>query len=57
MPKRIRVRAKRLDAVDETKLSLALWLLSRDAVVDKTTPAEAEAKDTKVSGRTDGESA
>jgi hypothetical protein len=40
MPKRIRVRTKPLSLVDETKLSLALWLLARDAVVDKTTPAE-----------------
>jgi hypothetical protein len=26
--------------MDESKLALALWLLARDAVVDKTTPAE-----------------
>jgi hypothetical protein len=27
--KRIRVRAKRLDQIDETKLSLALWLMAK----------------------------
>lgn len=40
MAKRIRVRSKRLDQVDESKLALALWLLARGMVEDKTsTPA------------------
>jgi hypothetical protein len=49
---RIRVRGKRLDQVDETKLTLAYWLLAKQLVVDKTTPrlpsaeeVEAKAKD------------
>jgi hypothetical protein len=40
MRKRIRVRSKRLSQVDESKLSLALWLLAKELVVDKTTPAD-----------------
>ena len=36
--KRIRVRSKRLSQVDETKLSLALWLIARGMVEDKTEP-------------------
>lgn len=40
MAKQIRVRSKRLDQVDESKLALALWLLARGMVEDKTsTPA------------------
>jgi hypothetical protein len=31
-PKRIRVRSKRLDQLDETKLALALWLLAKDTL-------------------------
>jgi hypothetical protein len=38
MAKKIRVRSKRLDQVDETKLSLALWLLAKDMVENRTTP-------------------
>jgi hypothetical protein len=38
MPKKIRVRSKRLDQVDEMKLSLALWLLAKDMVENRTTP-------------------
>lgn len=30
--KRIRIRAKRLDQLDETKLALALWLLAKDTL-------------------------
>lgn len=46
---RIRVRGKRLDQVDETKLTLAYWLLAKQLVADKTNPrlptsAEVEAK-------------
>jgi hypothetical protein len=36
MAKKIRVRSKRLDQVDESKLALALWLLSRGIVEDRT---------------------
>lgn len=32
---RIRVRTKRLDQVDESKLTLAFWLLSKQLTVDK----------------------
>jgi hypothetical protein len=35
--KRMRVRAKRLDQIDATKLSLAIWLIARDMVDNKTT--------------------
>jgi hypothetical protein len=35
---RIRVRGKRLDQVDETKLTLAYWLLAKQLVADKTHP-------------------
>jgi hypothetical protein len=38
MPKKIRVRSKRLDQVDEMKLSLALWLLAKNLADDRTTP-------------------
>lgn len=38
MAKRIRVRSKRLDEIDETKLSLAIWLIAKSLVEDKTTP-------------------
>lgn len=33
---RIRVRGKRLDQVDNTKLTLAYWLLAKRLVEDKT---------------------
>lgn len=36
MAKKIRVRSKRLDQVDSTKLALALWLLAREVVEDRT---------------------
>ena len=39
MAKKIRVRSKRLDQVDEAKLALALWLIARGVVEDKTTTA------------------
>jgi hypothetical protein len=38
MPKKIRVRSKRLDQVDEMKLSLALWILAKNLADDQTTP-------------------
>ena len=41
MPKkRVRIRSKRLDQLDEDKLALAVWLIARDLVDDKTSPAE-----------------
>jgi hypothetical protein len=36
MAKRIRIRAKRLDEIDETKLALAFWLIAKDVVENKT---------------------
>lgn len=35
---KIRVRGKRLDQVDNTKLALAYWLLAKQLVEDKTDP-------------------
>jgi hypothetical protein len=52
--KKIRVRSKRLDQIDESKLALALWLITRDLVEDKTTPPNRDArpdKDDDVEGR------
>lgn len=37
---RIRVRGKRLDQVDGTKLTLAYWLLAKRIAEDKTDPHE-----------------
>lgn len=37
---KIRVRGKRLDQIDPTKLSLAYWLLAKQLVEDKTDPRE-----------------
>jgi len=37
---KIRVRGKRLDQVDNTKLTLAYWLLAKRLVEDKTDPRE-----------------
>jgi hypothetical protein len=58
---RIRVRGKRLDQVDETKLTLAYWLLAKQMVSDKTNPrlpSEAEVRDfAKTLGADDGHSA
>ena len=42
--KKVRVRSKRLDQLDETKLELALWLISRDLVEDETSPPSAPVK-------------
>lgn len=36
----IRVRGKRLEEIDETKLALAYWLLARKIAEDRTDPAE-----------------
>ena len=41
---RLRVRSKRLDQVDEDKLSLAFWLLAKQLVEDQSDAAVAEGK-------------
>jgi hypothetical protein len=38
--KKVRVRSKRLDQLDETKLSLAIWLITEDLAKDGTSPPE-----------------
>jgi hypothetical protein len=38
--KKVRIRSKRLDQLDESKLALAVWLIARDLVTDKTTPPD-----------------
>jgi hypothetical protein len=43
---RIRVRSKRLDQVDEAKLSLAFWLLAKQLVEDQTDPGVSDASAT-----------
>ena len=54
MPKkRVRVRSKRLDQLDETKLALAIWLIARDLVTDATTPPPGEGGETNESGKPD----
>ena len=42
IPNRIRVRSKRLDQVDEDKLSLAFWLLAKQLVEDQSDEAVAD---------------
>jgi len=37
--KRLRSWSRRLDQIDETKLSLALWLIARELVDDRTAPS------------------
>jgi hypothetical protein len=50
MAKKVRVRSRRLDQLDESKLALAVWLIARSEVEDKTTtPSEPT--------QTDGDSA
>ncbi|MGH7193439.1 MAG: hypothetical protein ACREJM_07880 [Candidatus Saccharimonadales bacterium] len=39
--KRIRVRSKRLDEIDDTKLALAFWLMAK-RLVDEQDAAEAD---------------
>jgi len=34
--KHIKVRGKRLSELDDTKLALAIWLLAREVVIDRT---------------------
>jgi len=41
---RLRVRSKRLDQVDEDKLSLAFWLLAKQLVEDQSDAAVADGK-------------
>jgi len=36
--KRVRVRSKRLTQLDDSKLALAIWLIARDLVENKTSP-------------------
>ena len=36
--KKVRVRSKRLDQLDESKLALAIWLIARDLVENETSP-------------------
>jgi hypothetical protein len=36
MAKKIRVRSKRLNQIDDSKLALALWLIARGVVEDRT---------------------
>jgi len=35
-PKKIAIRSKRLDALDESQLALAIWLMARNIVEDQT---------------------
>jgi hypothetical protein len=42
--KRVRVRSKRLDKLDETKFSLALWLLAKQILEDSSETASADRK-------------
>jgi hypothetical protein len=44
--KKVRIRAKRLDQIDETKLSLAVYLIARSLVEDKTIAPVDEAEGT-----------
>jgi hypothetical protein len=37
--KKLRSWSRRLDQIDETKLSLALWLIARELVDDRTAPS------------------
>jgi hypothetical protein len=43
--KQVRLRTKRLDQLDDTKLALALWLLAREVVVDETQRPQPGPKD------------
>lgn len=35
-PHKIRIRSERLDSLDETKMEVAIWLLAKKAVEDRT---------------------
>lgn len=43
--RKVRIRAKRLDELDETKLSLAVYLIARDLVTDETSPHKSSEND------------
>jgi len=55
---RIQVRGKRLDQVDETKLTLAYWLLAKQLVADRTNPRLPSAEEVQARAKdiTDGAS-
>ncbi|MGA2454247.1 MAG: hypothetical protein ABSG93_12065 [Solirubrobacteraceae bacterium] len=40
--KKVRIRSKRLDQLDESKLALAIWLIARDLVENETAPPAPE---------------
>lgn len=40
--RRVRVRSKRLDQVEDSRLALALWLMASDLVEDKTAPRKSD---------------
>lgn len=40
--KRVRVRSKRLDEIDETKLALAFWLMAKRMVEEEDAATERE---------------
>jgi hypothetical protein len=44
--KKVRIRSKRLDQLDESKLALAVWLIARDLVEDETAPPAPDTGDT-----------
>lgn len=54
--RRIRVRSKRLDQIDEAKLSLALWLMAQELVEDRT-DSSSGASDKKARSERDTEEA
>jgi hypothetical protein len=55
--KKVRIRSKRLDQLDEAKLSLALWLIARDLVEDETAPPAPEISDGEQSDEADEDAA
>jgi hypothetical protein len=54
--KRIRVRSKRLDQLDETKLALALWLMAKDKLADEAGGSQPDAANGQVIPPADGPS-
>jgi hypothetical protein len=54
--KRVRVRSKRLDQLDESKLALSIWLIAQDLVEDETSPPPETASEGE-SGKPDKETA
>lgn len=45
---KVRIRSKQLDQLDESKLALAVWLIARDLVTDKTTPPDEQGETDKL---------